>query len=128
MNFPSDIRIIKPFASFSSEPHLITLGEKITISGNVRFITHDGGYWVLRNLYDNFLCNSTGEIKVGDNVFIGIDSIILPNVTIGHNVIIGAGSIVTKDIPSNTVFAGVPARHICSINEYKLKIEKQKND
>ena len=127
MKFPLDIRIIKPFASFSSEPYLITLGEKITISSNVRFITHDGAYWVLRNLGDGFSCDSRGRIEIGNNVFIGIDSIILPNVVVGDNVIIGAGSIVTKNIESNSVVAGVPARHVCTIEEYRLKIEKEKN-
>jgi serine acetyltransferase len=44
--------------------------------------------------------------------------IILPNVTIGNNCVIGAGSIVTKDVPSDTVFAGVPAKYIKSYSEY----------
>ena len=60
-----------------------------------------------------------GKIKIGNNVFIGMRSIILPGVTIGDNVIVGAGSIVTKDIPSNSVVAGVPARVIKSFEEYE---------
>lgn len=50
---------------------------------------------------------------------------ILPGVTIGDNSIIGAGSIVNKDIPSNTVAAGVPCKKICSLEEYE---EKHKDD
>ena len=61
-------------------------------------------------------------IKIGDNVYIGTGCIILPGVTIGDNVIIGAGSIVTKDCKSNSVYAGIPARYIKSLEEYREKI------
>ena len=50
-----------------------------------------------------------GCIEVMDNVFIGSNSIIMPNVRIGSNVIIAAGSIVTKDVPSGVIVAGTPA-------------------
>ena len=49
-------------------------------------------------------------IVIGDNVWIGMNSVILPGVTIGDNVVIGAGSIVTSDIPSNSIAAGNPCR------------------
>lgn len=62
-----------------------------------------------------------GRVVIGNNVFIGINTIILPGVEIGDNVIIGAGSIVTKNILSNTVACGVPARALCSIEEYYTK-------
>ena len=59
-----------------------------------------------------------------NNVFIGSNSIILPNIRIGSNVIIAAGSIITKDIPDNSVVAGVPARVIETFDNY---LEKRKN-
>ncbi len=59
-----------------------------------------------------------GKVKIGNNVFIGAGSVVLPNVTIGNDVIIGAGSIVTKDIPSNSVAVGNPARVIKTFEEY----------
>ncbi len=62
-----------------------------------------------------------GRIIIKDNVFIGLNSIILPGVTIGTNVVIGAGSIVTRSIPDNTIVAGNPARKICTINEFEIK-------
>jgi len=55
---------------------------------------------------------SKGDVVIGDNVWIGDKSTILAGVTIGDNVIVGANSVVTKDIPSNTMVAGVPARII----------------
>ena len=56
-------------------------------------------------------------ITIGDNVWIGGNSVILPGVTIGSNVVIGAGSVVTKDIPDNRVAAGNPCRIIREITE-----------
>ena len=71
-------------------------------------------------------------IVVGNNVFVGSDSLILPGVTIGDNVVIGAGSVVSKDIPSDCVAVGVPAKPIKSISEYASKVvahsDKTKGD
>ncbi len=110
--------------SFGSEPYLITLGNNVKLTANVRFITHDGGMYVLRN--NGFAPNADkfGKIEVGNNVFIGIESIIMPGVNIGDNVVIGCGSIVTKNIPSNTVVAGIPAKIISSIEDYYEKNRK----
>jgi len=65
----------------------------------------------------------TAPIEIKNDVFIGISCIILPGVTIGNNCIIGAGSVVTKDIPDNSVAAGVPARIIKSTDEYLEKLK-----
>ncbi|MES1038116.1 acyltransferase [Peribacillus simplex] len=104
--------------SFGSEPYLIELGDNVRITYGVKFITHDGGIFVLRNL--GLAKNKAvyGKIKIGNNTFIGNDAIILPGVTIGDNCIIGAGSVVTRSIPSNSVAAGVPAKVLRSIQEY----------
>lgn len=113
---------INPTAAFGSEPYLITLGDHVRVTADVEFVTHDGGVWVLRGMDDEF-CNADrfGEIKVGNNVHIGMHSIIMPGVSIGDNCIIGAGAIVTKNIPDNSVAVGVPARVIESIEEYTNK-------
>lgn len=107
---------------FGSEPWLIEIGDNVRLTDNVRFITHDGGVWVLRNLSNDFKkANIFGKIKVGNNVHIGINTIILPNVSIGNNCIIGVSSVVTKDIPDYSVAAGVPCKVIKTIDEYKDK-------
>lgn len=102
--------------SFSTEPYLVTLGDHVSATAT-RFETHDGGVWVLRNEMPDI--DVVRRIQVGNNVFFGYGSIVLPGVTIGDNVVIGAGSIVTKDIASNTIAAGCPARPIKSLAEYK---------
>lgn len=101
--------------SFSTEPYLIKLGNHVSATA-VRFETHDGGVWVLRSEHPGI--DIVRPITVGSNVFIGFEAVILPGVTIGDNVVIGARSIVSKDVPSNVVVAGVPARVIKSLPAY----------
>ena len=104
--------------NFGSEPWLIQLGDYVKItSGNI-FVTHDGGVYVLRNLGWAKDADKFGRISIGNNVFFGNRCIVMPGVTIGDNVVIGAGSVVTKDIPSNSIAAGVPCRAIKTIEEY----------
>ena len=105
--------------SFGSEPYLIKIGDHVRITEGVQFVTHDGGAWVVRKLRKEYEdVDSFGRIIIGNNVHIGINSVIMPGVTIGDNVVVGCSAVVTKDIPSNSVAAGVPARVIESIEEY----------
>lgn len=108
---------------FSEEAYLITIGEDCLISSEVTILTHDGSVDVMRKEYPK--ADIIKPVTIGDNVFIGHRAIILPGVTIGSNVVIGAGSIVNKDVPSNTVYAGVPARFIKTIDEYKAAMIPQ---
>lgn len=103
----------------SSEPYLVRIGDNCAIAEGVKFITHDGAVGLFRKEIPNI--NIFGKIDVKDNCFIGMDCIILPNVSIGPNSVVGAGSVVTKDVPPNTVVVGVPARAICTLEEYKQK-------
>lgn len=108
---------------WGSEPWIISFGNNIHITDGVRFITHDGGTLLFRHIVPDL--EITKPIIVGSNVYIGTQTIILPGVTIGDNVIIGAGSVVTHDVPSDSVYAGVPARFIKPINAYMKKIEDE---
>lgn len=57
-------------------------------------------------------------VHIGNNVWIGANSVVLPGVTIGENSVIGAGSVVTKDIPANVVAVGNPCRVLREIGEH----------
>ncbi|WP_338448656.1 sugar O-acetyltransferase [Niallia oryzisoli] len=57
-------------------------------------------------------------VTIGENVWIGSNATILPGVTIGDNSVVAAGAVVTKDVPKNTVVAGVPAKVVKEINNY----------
>jgi acetyltransferase-like isoleucine patch superfamily enzyme len=108
-----------PNGTFGSEPYLIRIGDHVTVTADVKFITHDGGTWVFRREDPDF--DAFGPIEVKDNVFIGVGAIIMPGVTIGENCVIGARSVVSTDIPPNSVAAGVPARVLMSLEEYRAK-------
>lgn len=107
---------------FGSEPYLVSLGNHVTVSTRVQFITHDGGVWVFRQEFPDI--DVFAPISVGNNVFIGAFSIILPGASIGDNCVVGAGSVVTGVIPANSVVAGVPARMIRTMDEYRAKVIK----
>ena len=92
-----------------ADPELISFHNNVVVASNVTFITHDIAHNMLNNLNEENYSYNTGCIEVMDNVFIGSNTTILPNIRIGSNVIIGAGSVVTKDIPDNSVVVGVPA-------------------
>lgn len=98
---------------------LIEIGDNVTMAPRVHVLCHDAstkqfiGY------------TKIAPVKIGDNVFIGAESVILPGVTIGNNVIIGANSTVTHDIPDNTVVCGTPAKKLYTTEEYIAK-EKER--
>lgn len=109
------------YPDFGSEPYLITIGNHVEICSHVVFLTHDGATWVFRNeeKYRNVI--KFGKIVIEDNCFIGKGTTILPGVRIGKNSIVGACSLVTRDVPENSVFAGVPARFVCETQAYAEK-------
>lgn len=108
--------------TIGSEPYLVSIGKNVTISGRVTIHTHDGGSWVFRKnpKYKNLI--RFGRVTINDNCFIGYGSTIMPGVTIGPNSVIGAGSVVTKDVPQNMVYAGIPAKPIYSTDEYLKRL------
>lgn len=112
---------------FPSDPELISIGNNVMIASNVSFINHDIISVLLNKKYNTKdFAKSQGCISIGGNVMIGTGTIILPNVRIGSNVIIGAGSIVSKDIPDNSVAAGIPCKVIGDFDAIVEKYRKKK--
>lgn len=109
--------------SWGTEPWIITVGDNVHITDGVRFVTHDGGTLIFRKDIPDL--EITKPITIGDNVYIGNNAFILPGVNIGSNVVIGACSVVSKDVPDNSVYAGVPAHFIKSIDEYLEKLKSE---
>lgn len=106
----------------------ISIGANCCLSV-VSIIAHDYSWYVFADSHNDILPDSGGEVKIGNNVFIGYQSCILKGTTIGDNVIIGARSVVKGNIPSNTVWGGVPARQICTLDDlYERKSKQRIND
>jgi acetyltransferase-like isoleucine patch superfamily enzyme len=94
--------------SFSTEPYLIEIGDHTAVAAGTQFITHDGATWVFEDDVDGG--GIFGKIVIGNNVFIGINCILLSNTSIGDTCIVGAGSVVRGQFPENSVIAGNPAQ------------------
>lgn len=91
---------------------LIEIGNNVTLAPRVHVLAHDAS----TKMHIGY--TRIAKTTIGDNVFIGAGTVILPGVQIGDNVIVGAGSIVTKSLSSNGVYAGNPARKIVEIDDY----------
>ena len=100
--------------NWGSEPFLVSIGDHVTVTSGVKFITHDGSTCLVKDeqgkRYQRF-----APIQVGSHVFIGVNSIIMPGVSIGSNVVIGACSLVSKPLPESGVYVGIPAKKIKSV-------------
>lgn len=94
---------------------LIEIGDNVTMAPRVHILAHDAS----TKMFLGYA--KIGRVVIGNNVFIGTDTVVLPNVRIGDNVVIGANSTVTKDLEGGFVYAGNPAKRICSIEEYITK-------
>jgi len=110
-----------------TRPWMIEIGNDVQIPFGVSILTHGYDWAVLKGKYGDIL-GSAGKVKIGNNVFIGVNSTILKGVTIGNNVIIGACSLVTHDIPDNVVACGNPCRVIMSLSDYYEKRQKSQID
>lgn len=113
-------QILTSYDAFGTEPWLIEIGNRVTITLGVVFLTHDGASRLFRDQIPggSRYGNRFGRILIQDNSFIGANSILLPGVKVGPNSIVGAGSVVNKDVPPNMVYAGVPAKPIMTLEEY----------
>ena len=100
-----DCIVYSPY--FGVEPYLVVIGDHVAISSGTEFVTHDAVGWLFP---DHPHLGVFGAIRVGNNVYFGIDCTILPGTTIGSDCVIGAGSVVRGAIPDGSVVMGNPAR------------------
>ena len=109
----------------AQRPHMLTIGNYVKITAGVHIICHDYSRSVLMNMpgYENV--GEASSTHIGDNVFIGVNSIILMGSHIGNNSIVGAGAVVSGHFEDNSVIAGNPAKKVCSIEDFYEK-RKQK--
>ncbi len=102
---------------WSSEPYLITIGSHCQLT-DCKIHTHGGGN-IIRESYPDF--DMFGKVVIGDWVYIGSGSQIMPGVTIEDHVLVAAGSIVTKSVPTGCIVAGNPAKIIGHTEDYILR-------
>jgi len=112
-------KLLTPFVLDISHCWLISIGDDVTFAPGVRVIAHDAS----TKLFLGY--TRLARVTIGDRVFVGAESTILPGVTIGDDVVIGAGSVVTADIPHGTVAVGCPARPIGTTEAYRERIREE---
>jgi len=99
----------------------ITIGDNVTFGPHVRILAHDASTKVFLDY------TRVANVTIGNNVFIGAESIVLPGVSIGNNVIIGAGSIISRNIPANSVAIGRPAKVTKNLSDYLTQKKNEMN-
>ena len=110
-----------------TEPYLISIGDNVNVAAGVSFINHDVSIFNIGRLIDinaEQPLDKVGSIKLDDNCMIGAYSVLMPGCSVGKNSVIAAGSVVTKAVPDNEVWGGVPAKFIMTIDDYKNKMIK----
>lgn len=129
--FPTEVLIsrgLKVGKNFDKTSHviidygfcwLIEIGDNVTLAPRSIVLAHDAStkMWLGKT--------KIGKVKIGNNVFVGANAVILPNVNIGNDVVIGAGSVVANDIPDGVIAAGVPAKPIMSSEDYIAKMKNR---
>ncbi|MDQ0476443.1 acyltransferase [Chryseobacterium sp. MDT2-18] len=108
---------------WGTEPFLIKIGNNVHITNGCKFNTHDGGTLILRKETPDL--ELTSPITVGNDVYFGLDTLIMQGVTIGDRVIVGARSVITKSIEGDSLIVGTPACKIKTVDQYHEEIKLQ---
>jgi len=109
-----------------SDPAYVRIGNNVRMSGCTLF-GHDGSVNMLNSAFGLTL-DRVGKIDIGDNVFIGHNATIMPDVIIGSNVVIAAGSMVVGDVEPNSVYCGVPAKRIGAIGDLVDRLQQRNKE
>lgn len=111
--------------SFGTEPYLISIHDNVICAAGVKFINHDVScFTVARSIgLKEQELDKVGSIELFENCFVGAYTILMPNSSVGKNSVIAAGSIVTKRVPDNEVWGGIPAKFIMSVDQYAKKLK-----
>ncbi len=130
-----DVRIYSPSTTHidASAAYLLSIGDHVCITAGVKILTHDFAWSVLKDyapegVRPGAILGAQSPVDIGDHVFIGMNAVITAGVKIGHHVIIGAGSVVTKDCEPESVYAGNPAKKICTLAEFYQKRQARQFD
>ena len=115
-------RFINPVNTYIDDQCIsyISIGRKCCIAAGVTILAHDWSVCVVAEKFGQMLPGQKRTI-IGNNVFVGMHTIILSGANIGDNVVIGAGAVCSGTIESDSVYAGNPARKIMTIEEYYEK-------
>lgn len=101
--------------------YLTAIGDNVWITDGCQLLCHDASV-IMLNARDASHLDRVAPITIGDHVFLGNRTTVLPGITVGSDVIVGAGSVITRDIPDGEVWAGNPARRICTTQSYRDRI------
>ena len=121
-----NVEIFRPFNTTidTQNPHLLTIGNDVQITGPVTILTHDYSWSVLKRKY-GYIYGNQRKTVIGNNVFIGWGATILGGSQVGDNVIIGANAVVSGHVDSDSVYAGNPAKKLITLDEFRVKREKK---
>lgn len=98
---------------------LIEIGDNVTLAPRVHILAHDA------SMKKSLGYAKIGKVSIGNNVFLGASTIVLPNVRIDDNTIVGAGSVVTHSLLGGGVYVGNPLRRLYSYEEWQEKIKEK---